>query len=231
MKKVIGYVRVSSEIQKLKDNSIKNQIEYISDYCLRYGYELIKIYEDNGVSGLKDDRDGLKLLLNDIKVGEIDIVIVYSLSRLGRRLKDVINYVELLNKKNIKFISIKENFNNDDVIGKLMLNILGSINEFEVNILSDRIKDIKQYKKSKNEVYCGNILYGMSRNGNKLIENLDELKNLKLIIQLKEKENWSYNKISNYLNRNNINSKEKCKWYGSSVRSVYLNGVKEKFLL
>lgn len=230
MKKVIGYVRVSSELQKIKDNSIKNQIEYIIEYCSRYNYELVKIYEDNGVSGLKDDRDGLKLLLNEVKVGEVDIVMVYSLSRLGRKLKDVISYIELLNKKNIKFTSIKENFNNDDVVGKLMLNILGSINEFEVNILSDRIKDIKQYKKSKNEVYCRSILYGMCRRGNKLIKNTYELNNLKTIIELRENKKWSYYKISDYLNQNNILSKEKSKWYGNSVRSVYLNGVKEKFL-
>jgi site-specific DNA recombinase len=230
MKKVIGYVRVSSELQKIKDNSIKNQIEYITEYCSRYNYELVKIYEDNGISGLREDRDGLKLLLNEVKVGEVDIVMVYSLSRLGRKLKDVISYIEFLNKKNIKFTSIKENFNNDDVVGKLMLNILGSINEFEVNILSDRIKDIKQYKKSKNEVYCRSILYGMCRRGNKLIKNTYELNNLKTIIELRENKKWSYYKISDYLNQNNILSKEKSKWYGNSVRSVYLNGVKEKFL-
>jgi site-specific DNA recombinase len=231
MKKVIGYVRVSSEMQRLKDNSIKNQIEYIQDYCNRYGYELINIFEDEGISGLKNDRDGLNLLMSEIKKVEIDIVMVYSLSRLGRKLKDVINYIELLNKKNIKFISVKENFNNDDVVGKLMLNILGSINEFEVNILSDRIRDIKQYKKSKNEVYCGNILYGMYKKGKKLIKNYYELNNLQLIVDLRDKDKLSYNKISHYLNENNIKSKEKGKWYGSSVRSVYLNGIKERYLI
>jgi len=45
------------------------------------------------------------------------------------------------------------------------------------------------------------------------------------IIDKMRSENISYNKISNYLNDNNILSKEKGKWYGSSVRSVYLNGV------
>ena len=49
MKKVIGYVRVSSEIQKEKDNSIKNQKEYIIDYCKRLNYDLVEIIEDNGI--------------------------------------------------------------------------------------------------------------------------------------------------------------------------------------
>ena len=148
MKKVFGYCRVSSELQKIKDNSIKSQINYIKDYCDRYDMELVKIFKDEGISGLKSDRDGLNQMFNQIQESNVDVLCVYSLSRLGRKLKDVIGFIEKLNKNGIKFISIKENFNNDDVIGKLMLNILGSINEFEVDILSDRIRDVKQFKKS-----------------------------------------------------------------------------------
>jgi len=225
MKKVFGYVRISSEIQKLKDNSIKNQIKYISDYCDFNKLELVKVFKDEGISGLKSDRDGLNKMFDEIVKNDVDILLVYSLSRLGRKLKDVIGFVEKLSKNGIKFISIKENFNNDDVVGKLMMNILGSINEFEVDILSDRIRDVKQYKKSKNEVYCGKILFGKYKRGKKLIRNNNEMKILKLIKKLREIDKLSYNKISNYLNDRNIKSKEKCKWYSSSVRSVYLNGV------
>ena len=51
MKRIYGYVRVSTEIQKEKDNSIKNQINHIEDYCNRYDLELVKIFSDNGISG------------------------------------------------------------------------------------------------------------------------------------------------------------------------------------
>ena len=230
MKKVIGYVRVSSEIQKEKDNSISNQKQSISDYCNRLGYELVEIFEDNGISGLNDNRGGLKELITKVKKGECDGVVVYSLSRLGRKLTKVIEVVETFKKKNIDFISIKENFNVNEIYGKLMLQILGSLNEFEVNVLGERIKDVKQYKKSNNEVYCGDILYGMYKRGKKLVKNNYELKTLRLIKKLREKESYSYNRISNYLNNNNIPSKNKCQWYSNSVRSVYLNGVIEKYL-
>ena len=225
MKKVYGYCRVSSENQKLKDNSIKNQIKFIDDYCDYNKLELVKIFKDEGISGLKKDRDGLNEMFDEIIKNDVDILLVYSLSRLGRKLKDVIGFVEKLSKNNIKFISIKENFNNDDVMGKLLMNILGSINEFEVDILSDRIKDVKRYKKSKNEVYTGKILFGKYKRKGKLIKNNNEMKILRLIKRLREIDKLSYNKISNYLNNENIKSKEKCKWYSSSVRSVYLNGV------
>ena len=131
-------------------------------------------------------------------------------------------------KKNIKFISLKENFNSNDIVGKLMFNILGSINEFEVNILSQRISDVKQYKKSVKEVYCGKILFGTDRIDNKLVKNDKEFEVLELITDLRNKGN-SYFKISKYLNDHNIVGKENKCWYGSSVRSVYQNGVLDLF--
>ena len=228
MKKVIGYIRVSTEYQKLKENSINNQIKSINEYCNRNDFDLVEIFEDNGISGLISNRIGLTEMIDKIKSENIDCVIVYSLSRLGRKLKDVIQFIELLEKKNIKFISLKENFNSNDIVGKLMFNILGSINEFEVNILSQRISDVKQYKKSVKEVYCGKILFGTDRIDNKLVKNDKEFKVLELITDLRNKGN-SYFKISKYLNDHNILSKENKCWYGSSVRSVYQNGVLDLF--
>ena len=228
MKKVIGYIRVSTEYQKLKENSVKNQIQSINEYCSRNEFDLVEIFEDNGISGLISNRIGLTEMIDKIKSENIDCVIVYSLSRLGRKLKDVIQFIELLERKNIKFISLKENFNSNDIVGKLMFNILGSINEFEVDILSQRISDVKQYKKSVKEVYCGKILFGTERIDNKLVKNEDEFKVLELINELRKSGN-SYFKISKYLNARNILSKENKCWYGSSVRSVYQNGVLDLF--
>jgi len=110
MKKVLGYIRVSTELQKIKENSINNQIQSNNEYCNRSDFDLVEIYEDNGISGLISNRNGLNELISKIKSEKIDCVIVYSLSRLGRKLKDVIQFIELLDKKNIKFISLKEVF-------------------------------------------------------------------------------------------------------------------------
>ena len=230
MKKVIGYVRVSSEMQKVKENSINNQIESIKDYCNRYNYDLHNIFKDEAISGLIKDRNGLNNLIKTIKKENIDCIVVYSLSRLGRKLSYVLEFVDYLSKNNVKFISVKENFNTDEITGRLMLNLLGSINEFEIDTLASRISDVKQYKKSKDEVYTGKILYGMYKRGKKLIKNVSELNNLKLIVKLRDVEKLSYGRIADYLNENNIKSKEKKKWYPYSVRSVYLNGCKEKFI-
>jgi site-specific DNA recombinase len=221
--KVLGYCRVSSELQKLKDNSVKNQIKFIEDYCDRLNYDLIEIFKDEGISGKIKNREGLNDLFNVIKKDNIDCLIVYSISRLSRKLKDVLEFIELLEKNNVKFISVKENINCNEVVGKLMLGLLGSVNEFEVNLLGDRIRDVKQFKKSKKEVYNGKILFGWYKRGDKLVRNIKEIKILKLIVKLREESKLSYFKISDYLNENGFDSKEKKKWYGSSVRKIYLD--------
>ena len=89
--------------------------------------DLVEIYEDKGISGLKGNREGLNNLFTSIENKECEGVVVYSLSRLGRKLKNVVDWIDLLNKKNIEFYSIKENFNINEIYGKLMLNIMGSL--------------------------------------------------------------------------------------------------------
>lgn len=224
MNRVIGYVRVSSENQVEKDNSIRNQIKFIKKYCQDCDYELVDVFKDEGISGLKKSRDGLNKMMKQINESKIDVVLVYSLSRLGRKLVDVISWVNELERKNIEFLSIKENFGNKGVMGKLMMNILGSVNEFEVDILSERIRDVKQFKKDKMEVYTGKICYGWKRVDDKLV--LDEVEYQVLEnIEFYRSCGWSYNVISKYLNKKGIKSKNGNKWYSSSVRSVLNNGV------
>jgi len=208
--RVIGYVRVSTEIQKEKDNSIRSQIKGIKKYCDDYGYELVGIYKDEGISGLKSSRDGLNNMMVEIKKSNINMVVVYSLSRLGRKLVDVVGWVNNLESLGIKFISLKENFSNEGVM--------------EVGILSERISDVKQFKKGKMEVYGGKICYGWDRVDNKLIRNDMEYQVL-VDIEFYRLNGWSYNRIAQYLNNKGIVSKNGSVWYSSSVRSVFNNGV------
>jgi len=219
MKKVIGYVRVSSLVQKEKGNSIPNQIEKIESYCKLNGYELVDILKDDGISGMSKSKrkDYLKLIdiMEDRNIGG---VVVNDLSRIGRKMSDVVEFVDLVKKKQIEFHSIKEGINNVSNVGGLIINILSSINQFEVEMLRSRISEVKQYKKSKNLVY-GNLIYGKSKDGNRLIDNIDELKTIKYMKYLRKK-GYSYFKISDRLNKRNIKSKNGNQWYGSGVRNI-----------
>ena len=165
MKKLIGYVRVSSEISKIKGNSINNQINKVSDFCSLNDYELVDVLKDEGKSGMEySKRDGYLELINRCKNENINGVVVYCLSRLGRRMKDIIDVMDLFNKNDIEFYSVKENINNKDIMGKLMMNILMSFNEFEVDNIRERIIDVKRNNKENGLVY-GKLMYGKDKDG------------------------------------------------------------------
>jgi len=223
---VLGYIRVSSSKQVNEGNSLVNQEYMIQEYCLKNNLNLKGVIKDEGISGLKKERSGILEIRSLIDSNKIDVVVVYSLSRVGRRLKDLIEFLDYLNKKNIKFISLKEGFVNEGIMGKLMLNIMGSVNEFEVMVMGERISDVKRFKKMNKEVFGGRICYGVDVVDGKLIGNKDELEILSIMRELRDM-GWSYFRISNYMNENRIKSKYNSKWYGNSVRMCLMNGIDE----
>ena len=217
--KVLGYVRVSSEMQKRKGNSIDLQNKKINEYCLLNDFDLIDVYEDDGISGMSiNKRDGYKGMLDYMKKNSVDGIVVWSLSRLGRRMKDVVEFMDYLKVNDIKFCSIKENLSNDDKIGSLIMNILSSINEFEVEVIRERIRDVKRNKKENGEVY-GRMMYGFDNVNGKMVENKDEKRVISRIKNFRSRK-WSWRKISNRLNELNIKSKEDKIWYDGSVYNM-----------
>ena len=105
--KVLGYIRVSSKTQ-IKGYSLNNQRSKIKDYCKYMDYELLDVYEDRGISGMSvDKRNGYKEMLDYLINKNIDGVVVYSLSRLGRRMSDVIGLLDVLKKNKLEFANVE----------------------------------------------------------------------------------------------------------------------------
>ena len=218
MKKMLGYIRVSSKMQ-LNGYSLKLQKDKIKNYCNYMDYELVEIYEDKGISGMSiDKRNGYKDMVDYLMNNDIDGIVVYSLSRLGRRMKDVISLLDVLKVNGKSFYSIKENLNNEDKIGSLIVNIMSSINEFEVEQLSDRIREVKREKKNKGLV-SGRLMYGYDNVNGRLVKNEDEFKVIKRIKGLRSR-GYSWSKISNRLNNEGVKSKYGGVWYMSSVYNM-----------
>lgn len=216
--KILGYIRVSTKLQSEKGNSLKLQKSKIKDYCRLNDFELIEIYEDKGISGMSiDKRDGYKEMVNYLTNNDIDGIVVWSLSRLGRKMKYIVEFMDILKGNNINFFSIKENLSNNDKVVSLKMNILGSINEFEVEVIRERIKDVKRNKKQNGEVY-GRLQYGWDNEDGKLIKNDKEFSVIKRIKNLKSR-GYSWRKISNRLNEDGIRSKEGKIWYDGSLHN------------
>ncbi len=216
--KVLGYIRVSSKVQ-INGYSMINQTNKIKDYCKYMGYDLVDVYEDNGISGMSiDKRNGYKSMLDYLMHNDIDGIVVYSLSRLGRKMSDVIEFLDILKRNGKSFYSIKENLNNEDKIGSLIVNIMSSINEFEVENIRERIRDVKREKKSKGLV-SGRLMYGYDDVNGRLVKNENEMKVISRVKGLRSR-GYSWGKISNRLNNEGVKSKYGGKWYMSSLYNM-----------
>lgn len=122
----IGYARVSTDGQKLD-----LQIDALN----HAGCE--KIYRDEGMSGASTARPGLDSCLSDLKRG--DILIVYKLDRLGRSLEHVMLLIKQFEERGIEFKSISEGFDTTTPAGKLLFHIIGSLAQFERELIRERV--------------------------------------------------------------------------------------------
>lgn len=123
----IGYVRVST----VEQNEAR-QVEALNKLGVQ------KIYIEKK-SGKNLDRPVLQEMLDFIREG--DTVYVHDLSRISRSLTDLLNLVELLQKKKVHFISNKEQVDTTTPTGRLFLSIVGAINEFERTNLLERQRE------------------------------------------------------------------------------------------
>ena len=98
-------------------------------------------YDDGGFSGGNTDRPALQRLLEDVRAGKIDVIVVYKVDRLTRSLADFAKLVELFDKQNVSFVSVTQQFNTTTSMGRLTLNVLLSFAQFEREVTSERIRD------------------------------------------------------------------------------------------
>lgn len=98
-------------------------------------------YDDGGFTGGNMDRPALKRLMADIEAGKVDCIVVYKVDRLSRSLIDFARLMEVFERKKISFVSVTQQFNTTQSMGRLTLNILLSFAQFEREIISERTRD------------------------------------------------------------------------------------------
>jgi len=124
---VFGYARVSTEAQNL-DRQL--------DALKKYGVDVI--YNEK-MTGTKRDRPELAKMLDRMTAG--DIVVVESLSRLGRSTKDLIELVELFEQRGVHLVSLKESIDTNSSTGKLLFTLMSAIAQFERDVIADRTRE------------------------------------------------------------------------------------------
>lgn len=139
--KVAIYVRVSTEEQAEQGYSIDAQLDTLRNYCKLYGKEIHEEYVDAGISGTSiEGRFALQRLLKDAEKNLFHEVLVWKISRLARNSLELLTTIEQFKRLNIFFRSFTENFETETPTGKLTLQMMSAIGEFERNTIVENVK-------------------------------------------------------------------------------------------
>jgi site-specific DNA recombinase len=134
-----GYIRVSTDMQTERD-SLLNQEERIVAYA-KAQKKPYQIYSDAGISAKDTDRPAFQQLISDIEANKIDTVVVTKLDRITRSLKDLIQLKELFDDYDVSFVSITQNLDTSNALGKFSFYILGLVAQLEREMTAERVAD------------------------------------------------------------------------------------------
>ena len=233
-KKVAIYCRVSTTEQAEEGYSIDEQNIKIREYCEREGHEIYNLYEDRGISGKNiTNRPGIRQLLDDATKNKFDLVVVWKLNRISRKLLDILNIVELLNKHNIAFRSLTENFETETPSGKLQLNIMGAIGEFERETIAENVK-MGLLARAKEGRWNGGVVLGYDlvelpnegkkRKNTRLEINEKEANTVRRIFELYS-QGHGYKAVVNRINKEGHKTKRNGEFAVSTVKEILQNPV------
>jgi len=135
MKKAALYCRVSTA-----DQHIESQLYDLRQLAEQRGFQVVKEYEDRGVSGLKARRPGLDALMADARQRKFAVVLVAAFDRVARSTRHFLHVVDELDSLGIEFVSRREGVATGDAMGRLFITIISAIAELERSLVVERVK-------------------------------------------------------------------------------------------
>lgn len=172
--KAVGYIRVSTEEQAREGVSLDAQEARVKAFCQAKGWDLLRIYRDEGVSGKSLDRPGIQSLLSDLKGNGVEVVVTVKLDRLTRSIRDLGALVEEL-FSGVSLASVEESLDSSTAGGRMVINLLGTVAQWERETVSERTKAALDYKADQSE-WCGRIPYGFKIVDKVLVEDPAQMK-------------------------------------------------------
>jgi DNA invertase Pin-like site-specific DNA recombinase len=136
MKRIAIYLRVSTSKQ-----DTENQRRELEAVAKRSGWQVVRVFEDAGISGAKgrDKRPGLDAMLKAVNAKEFDMVAAWSVDRLGRSLTDLLGILQQLHDKRVDLFLHQQGLDTSTTAGKAMFQMLGVFAEFERGIIRERV--------------------------------------------------------------------------------------------
>ena len=172
MTKTIGYIRVSTDKQADKGVSLEAQQEKLKAYATLYDLELVEIIVDAGESAKSLNRPGLTKALSMLGK-EADALLVVKLDRLTRSVADLGKLLDS-HFKTSSLLSVSEQIDTRTAAGRLVLNVLASVSQWEREAIGERTSVAMRHKQSKGEYIGGKVPYGFRLVDGELIKHESE---------------------------------------------------------
>lgn len=158
------YMRLSKDDERNGESlSIENQRKMLTDYVSEQGWTIYDEYVDDGISGVSFDRPGIQRMLDDAKMGKINLIICKDLSRFGRNYIQVGQYVDyLFPMYNIRFIALTDNVDtaNSESAGMDMMPIMNIFNEWHSANTSKKLRAVHASGAKAGKYYATYCAFG-----------------------------------------------------------------------
>lgn len=134
-KRVAIYVRVST-----LDQTVDNQLIELRDHCSKMGWEIVKEYKDEGLSGTlsRDKRPSFNEMIKDGYRKKFELVVCWDISRIGRSMKELIMFLSDMKDRDIGICSVRQGFDTSTTMGEMMFQFVGILSSWEREMIRER---------------------------------------------------------------------------------------------
>lgn len=220
--KAVAYVRVSTDKQADHGVSLDAQQAKIKAYAQLYDLELVDVVVDAGASAKSLDRPGLARALGMLDSGEATALLVVKLDRLTRSVVDLGALVDqyFASPTGPALLSVSEQIDTRSAAGRLVLNVLGAVSQWEREAIGERTSAALQHKRAQGEYTGGKVRTGYTAGDDgKLVENAAEQAAIALAKKLRD-DGVSFRQIAAKLAENGHLNRSGRKYSPSSVRNM-----------
>jgi site-specific DNA recombinase len=209
MGQTIGYSRVSTDEQAREGVSIDMQARKIAAYAEVKDWTVDEVITDAGYSAKSLARPGMQRLIAMVEAGQVSTVIAHKLDRLTRSVADLDKLVKLFERKDVALVSLQESLDATTATGRLMMNLLASVSQWEREIIGERTRDALQELKEQGKVYSRPVF-----------------DNATLLSRMREERaaGASYDAIARQLNNAGVVGVRGGVWTATTVRRILRHG-------
>ncbi len=216
------YARVSTEEQAKEGFSITAQIDEIRKYCERNDIEIVSEYVDEGKSGKSiSGRPQMRKLLTNAGQNKFDVLVIYKIDRLARKLKDALEISDTLERNNVRLVSLSEQIDTTTPFGKASFQFLGSFAELERNTIIGRVK-MGMEQRAKEGRYNGGKTLGYNSVNKELVINDNEAVIVRKIFEYAD-QGMGFKAITRRLNEEGYRSKTGKPFSTNSIKTILSN--------